>query len=64
MKGKILNIGYIDENNKPQRWAFDCLGTIPAQECTADGIILYAGYTILELKDIAIKAIAESDDLV
>ena len=44
MKAEILNYGY----------------TVPGIETQQDGTTLYRGYSVEELKDLAIKAIIES----
>lgn len=54
MKGKILKIGYIDENRMPQGWEFDCMDIVPAFAIKA-GLRLYAGYTIQELENISLS---------
>ena len=51
-KALIMQIGYVDKNNKPQQWVFDCLGFIPSFMVTETGEELHAGYTIEELKEI------------
>ncbi len=51
-KGKILSIGYVI-NSLPENWQFDCMGEVPAIIINASGSILYAGYSIQELKKIS-----------
>lgn len=53
-KAFIMQIGYVDENNEPKEWIFDCFKVIPHFEITETGEKLYAGYTIEELKRIGI----------
>lgn len=67
MKAKILQIGYVDRGedglvNIPKCWAFDCMNKVNGIE-TKDGNVLYGGYTVQELKDIGIKAIARSNEM-
>ena len=59
MKAEILNYGYI-ENGVPYRFAFDCKNSVNGIELKDDGTILYGGYTVDELKELAIKAIMRS----
>ena len=59
MKAKILNYGYI-ENGIPYCWGFDCKDRAVGIEHKNDGTILYGGYTVDELKELAIKAIGRS----
>ncbi len=51
-KGDIREIGYIDDNGQPQEWCFDCKGKIPALTIL-DNEMLYAGYTVDELREIS-----------
>ncbi len=67
MKAKILQIGYVDRDNNglvnvPIRWVFDCKNKINGIEIK-NGNILYGGYTVQELKDIGIKALMMSDEM-
>jgi len=59
MKAKILNYGYV-ENGIPYRWAFNCKNKVAGIEHKDDGTILYGGYTVDELRELAIKAIGRS----
>ena len=59
MKAEILNYGYI-ENNIPYRFAFDCKNSVIGIEYRDDGTILYGGYTVDELRELAIEAIGKS----
>jgi hypothetical protein len=52
VKGKILTVGHII-NGKPENWKIDCEGMVAAINITANGQILYAGYSILELEKIS-----------
>jgi hypothetical protein len=52
IRGTIIKIGYVDEDNIPQNWKFDCNFFVPAITITDDGL-LYAGYSVEELKRIA-----------
>ena len=51
IKAKIVTIGTVD-GNEPRGWTFDGLGRIPALAITPRGL-LYGGYTIDELREIA-----------
>ena len=59
MKAKILRKGLVI-GNEPMFWAFNCLETVPAVEVRADGTVLYGGYTVDELREIADKPEADS----
>ena len=59
MKAEIINYGYV-ENGIPQWWAFDCKNKVPGIEHKNDGTILYSGYTVNELRELAIEAIERS----
>ena len=59
MKAEILNYGYV-KNGVPYRWAFDCKNKVPGIERKNNGTILYGGYTVDELKELAIEAIGRS----
>ena len=52
MKGEILKVGYVDDNNQPQQWHFDCNNEVAALTYTEDGI-LWAGYSVEELRRIS-----------
>ena len=55
-KGKILKIGYFDDNGNPLGWHFDCLGKdIPEIAISESGEVLWAGYSIEELREIAMS---------
>jgi hypothetical protein len=51
-KAQITKIGTVNEEGYAIGWGFDCLGDIPGINITDDGI-LYAGYSIEELRAIA-----------
>lgn len=51
MKAKIIRIGKI-VNGDPVDWSFDSYTSIPALHASGEGI-LYYGYTVEELDDIA-----------
>ena len=53
LKGLIVQMGYVNKNNKPKEWVFDCFNVIPFFEITETGEELYARYTIKELKEIS-----------
>ena len=55
IKGIIENIGYVDENNIPHEWQFDCCNGAAALTITEDGEFLYAGYSPEELKKIKVQ---------
>lgn len=52
MKSTIIDIGIIDQNNQPQFWTFDGHGEVPTIEITEDDV-LYGGYSVDELREIA-----------
>lgn len=67
MKAKILQIGYVDRGDNglvdvPKRWVFDCRNKVNGIDMK-DGVVLYGGYTVQELKDIGIKALVMSDEM-
>ncbi len=49
MKGEIISIGTIDENDHPKDWVFNGLGKVPMIEITEDDTLLWCGYTLEEL---------------
>ena len=60
MKAKISQNGLLF--NVPKRWIFDCKNKINGIDIK-DGVVLYGGYTVQELKDIGIKALMMSDEM-
>ena len=51
-KGKIIAVGHVI-NGIPENWQFDCEERVPALTITADGQMLYAGYSLPELEEIS-----------
>ena len=51
-KGTITHFGFIVDG-KPKNWGFDCMGAVPVLGITADGEMLYAGYSVLELEQLS-----------
>ena len=51
MKANIIQIGRV-ENRNPVNWSFDSYTKIPALDVSGKGI-LYYGYTVEELEEIA-----------
>jgi len=53
-KAIITKIGYMDENNQPQDFVFNCnYKPIPVINIKETGEIIYAGYSVEELKEIS-----------
>jgi hypothetical protein len=52
VKAELLKVGYVDENNVPQEWHFDCTHGIPILTIAEDGP-LYGGWSVAELKEIS-----------
>lgn len=60
VKAKILQVGYIDSNDQPQGWAFDCDNDAVGIEIGDDGTLYWGGYSVEELRRIASGADAET----
>lgn len=54
-KAEIVTIGTFNEDGQPVGWTFNHAnaGDTPAFDIQDDGSIIYAGYTVSELREIA-----------
>ena len=51
MKAKIIKVGYINSEDCPVGFVFDCDSSIPGISIQDNGEILYGGWTVQELKE-------------
>lgn len=50
-KGEIVKIGTVDGKGNLHDWEFDCHGYVPGIEVMEEGSVLYAGWTVEELRE-------------
>ena len=53
MKATVIKIGSIDDNNQPLGFSLDCRRVVPGIEVKESGEILYGGWTVKELAEMA-----------
>ena len=63
MKAIIKRIGTINERGQPVNFEFDCMNVVPGVRICNDGVILWGGYTVEELK-IMIKEKGDSHETI